>query len=582
MVIAPGCFSSLTSLLAKELIELAAVRRTYVLRALYALGLFTVFVAAFRPQLAALSAGDRSVLGQGAVLFDTMMAWQFLGAYLFLPLLVAPLVATDDERGTLDLLLVSGISPLSYLVQKLASRLVGMGSFLLLALPLGGVAFALGGIDEARIATAAICLGFACLQVGAWALWCSAKSHTAMRAMATAYLWGPLWLFIVAPAVVMAPLALLASLGKALLAEDAGWLQGAYILPFTLYHAAARSDCSPAHTVVAGLPMAASALGFVLLAWRALLRRSTTMSPQMREQMRVYRPGLAYEQRRRRRLMTSGGDQATLPDDRPIAWREIRRVRWFRREYRGRWQVGLPALIGMSLLLCYIDLRLDARGDGRAALVGGLHHLAYLMAIPAIAIQAAGLISGERMRNSLDILLVSPLGSAELIRQKLAGCDRLGWALLGLIAWLAALEWFVALHGPAPLWGCLRLLAAVSTAWIYLRLAAWVAMAVSLRLRAQVQATVVTMALLVAWVVLPPLAIGVATDLAHADPEARPWPLLGLLSPAAAVLDAGRDPAAWAGRMATNLVLYSGALWLVRNRCLRGADALLGRAGRCA
>src|SRR5258708_25819801 len=170
-------------LLAKELIELAAARRTYVLRALYALGMFGLFVAVFARQFLAMQRGDIEVFGEGGKLFDAMVWWQFAGIYLFLPVLVAPMIPLEEQRGNLDLLLVSGVGPVQLLFQTLLSRLIGMGGFVLLALPIAGLAYTLGGVSVEHIGVAAVCLFYAAIQTRCVALWCSAKYPSPLPAL---------------------------------------------------------------------------------------------------------------------------------------------------------------------------------------------------------------------------------------------------------------------------------------------------------------------------------------------------------------------------------------------------------------
>ena len=574
------------SLLAKELIELAAVRRTYVLRTLYAVGLFAVFLATSYRQLVALDAGEMGILGTGGSLFNSLMVLQFCGIYLFLPLLVAPLVCEEDERGTLDLLMVSGISPLAFLLQKLFSRLIGMGSFLLLALPISGMAYALGGVSETQIIAGVISLSLCCLQVGSVALWCGARAHGTMNAVTSAYLLGPVMLFIAAPAAHLIPMLLSSVI------FEREWSHGGFIIPMSLYYRA--EQYSARNTVVetsemllAGLPIFLSAVGFVALAWRALLHRSKTMSPTMRRQMQIYRPGLQFERHRRQRVVAMAADLETLPDKQPLAWRELRRTPLFRAEHRSR---SILVLVVLACLTAFFLLATAGNNPSRVinSTFTVFGHGVYLTAIPLIAIVATGLMSGERKRNSLEILLLTPLAGHDLINQKLAGCHRLIWLAMTLITLFAGIIFLAAsaeLTSELTAW--LRLPFTIITAWVYLHLTMWVAMAVSLKMRVQTQATVTILALIAAWVALPLLAVSLIDDLTHLNLKESYW--LDLLSPVSAIIDDGKyaehyegrpsqSLSLWLNRMVINLCWYGGIWWLVRRHCLKLADTLLGRS----
>ncbi len=567
--------SLMPTLLARELIALAAQRRTYVLRTLYALGLFALVIGLSYRQLSALNAGDFGVLGAGGQLFDALMMAQFAGIYLFLPVLVAPLITDEDEHGNLDLLLVSGISPLAFLMQKLLSRLIGMGSYLLLALPIGGIALSLGGVDERQLIAGSLALALCCLQVGTMALWCSARATTSLRALGAAYLLGPLLLFIALPLVVLVPML---AMGALLKSHGIGMVDDAFIVPTSFYQAAVKRRYGLLDMVIASLPMLVSALGFCWLAWRALRRRRTTMSRQMRQQMRIFRPERIFERRRRQRVVAMGADGRSLPGDHALAWREIRRTPGFRAEHLHRLWLGLPMLAMFSMFFAYIDHERLAGGD-QAGLLPGLMQCFYPLAIPIIAVLAAGLISGERLRHSLEILLVTPLSSRDLLREKLAGCDRLVWTLLVVIGYLAVLMWLVEVQHGSVAAASLRLAATVITALVYLRLAVWLALALSLRLRAPTPAAVTILGLIVAWCVLPLLAVAVYGDLSHQDLTQGWQRFLILLSPAGMVLGSQSDHPPALDALAINTLGYGAWWWLVRHDSLRRADRLLGRAG---
>jgi hypothetical protein len=115
----------------------------------------------------------------------------------------------------------------------------------------------------------------------------------------------------------------------------------------------------------------------------------------------------------------------------------------------------------------------------------------------------------------------------------------------------------------------------------------WVAMAVSLRMRVQTQATVTILALIAAWVALPLLAVSLIDDLAHLNLKESYW--LDLLSPVSAIIDDGKyadhyegrpsqSLSLWLNRMVLNLCWYGCIWWLVRRYCLQHADTLLGRS----
>ena len=190
------------------------------------------------------------------------------------------------------------------------------------------------------------------------------------------------------------------------------------------------------------------------------------------------------------------------------------------------------------------------------------------------------LLSKEKLLSDLQL----QQKNFDLINQKLAGCQRLIWLAMTLISLFAGI---IFLASSTELTAWLRLPLTIITAWVYFHLTMWVAMAVSLRMRVQTQATITILAIIVAWVALPLLVVSLIGDLTHQNLKEVCW--LDLLSPLSAIIDDGKYAkhyegrpsqsfSMWLNRMVLNLCWYGGIWWLVRRHCLKHADALLGRA----
>src|SRR5687767_11489118 len=94
-------------LLAKELTEAAARRRTFILRVVYVVLLYGCFAALiprrfFSQQQFAIS----EVLGTGEEMFEVLVGLQFGAVALFLPALMAGRIAQEKERDSLVLLML--------------------------------------------------------------------------------------------------------------------------------------------------------------------------------------------------------------------------------------------------------------------------------------------------------------------------------------------------------------------------------------------------------------------------------------------------------------------------------------------
>ena len=177
-------------LLTKELIEQSARKRTYILRVIYAIALYGATLWAFYQQLGSLNGSGLSILGQGRQLFVSLAWFEFAGIYVFLPAMTCSVLTAEKERDTLGLLLLTKLGPWTIVFEKLFSRLDPMASFVLLSLPLLAVAYSLGGIEFGDIAQLMWVLAITALQVGTFAVLCSAWFRTTAAAFLATYLLG--------------------------------------------------------------------------------------------------------------------------------------------------------------------------------------------------------------------------------------------------------------------------------------------------------------------------------------------------------------------------------------------------------
>lgn len=183
-------------LLEKELVEQSARKRTYVIRTLYAVLLFLSAGLMFYDTLARFRGGNPfQVLGQGREMFDILIALQFAGVYLFMPAITCGVLTQEKERDSLALLFLTRLGPWTILFEKLLSRLVPMGTFLLLSLPLLVFAYSLGGISATRLWGGVWTLTVTTVQIGCLSLACSAYFRTTVGAFIGTYLLGLAMMF---------------------------------------------------------------------------------------------------------------------------------------------------------------------------------------------------------------------------------------------------------------------------------------------------------------------------------------------------------------------------------------------------
>ena len=182
-------------LLTKELAEQSARKRTYIIRTVYAFLLFTFASLIFWAEVYDDITSPFEILGRGRMMFMTVLMLQFAGLYLFMPAITCTVVTAEKERNTIGLLLLTRLGPWTILFEKLLGRMVTMGTFLLLSLPLMAFSYALGGITQFELWTGVWALAISVLQVGTLAVACSAYFRTTVQAFIATYVIGLLMFF---------------------------------------------------------------------------------------------------------------------------------------------------------------------------------------------------------------------------------------------------------------------------------------------------------------------------------------------------------------------------------------------------
>lgn len=554
-------------LLAKDLVEQAARRRTYVSRVVYAALLCLIFCLANYRQFARGGPAAFGTTGQGKEMFEALVILQFAGILLFLPATMSAALTHEKERGSMALLLLTSLKPRDILMQKYLGRLVPMFTFLLLGLPLLAICYAFGGMTSDYLLMGLGVLVLTCLQVGALALLCSSFCCTGLGALISSY---------VLTAVFYVGLPLLA-----LFLEVIPWSsdETAFALvPLSLF-GPNRPETAGAISVRVGLILLSMAvflgLARAFLVSRAFLERKNRLLGLFRALDRFFEwankvvGGL--------RL---GRDTESLPDDRPIAWREVTRR-----------SLGRPLYLFRVLVLIEVPVLFIA---GSVVLGGSGHDLGWLLSLTsygvailatlAVTVMSANAIASERTSQTLDVLLTTPLAGRDIVQEKLRGVRRLRRVLLVPLATLFVVQawWADVGYGygyaswrdkpPVIVFGLM--LAAVT---VFLPLFCWVAFWIGLRVRTRFRAILGTLATLVAWNAVPPLLFVLITQsTGHHDGE--PYEFLLLFSPAMCLGALEYGPPTLIGWVLVFLLLYGGLCGVFRVLCLGKADRYLGRA----
>jgi hypothetical protein len=511
-------------LLGRELTERAARKRTYAGRVVYGLVLYTLFVFALRRLVGSAESDPTGfgVLGFGRSMFQQLVELQCWGVFLFQPALMAGVLTYEKERESFTLLLLTRMSPTKILIEKFLAGLFPMATLLLLALPLGAITMGYGGVSPQLLATGVCVVVAAWLAVGAFSLLCSAWFRSPVSAMLAAYPGGAL--VILLPAIGYSLRIRYVLWGADLRGLDVpDWLWSlwppevfARVMAFQ-EAAGATGDLDGsalwarllAETARLCAPLLICAAVCLLVARVVMVRRAVSSGGRER----LFQPPQAA-----RAAVSSAlkwihslwPKHAALPGDEPVAWRESGRGLLGR---RGRFLYFTLLAAGLTFALSLFLLGLYPRTAGPER----LHHLSIALgaiAILVLTVRSVGSLLSEHANQTLDILLSTPLGAAEILREKARALRRYS-LLFGLILGVVfALEgWSEYQYLPGEVkwrlvgqyWICdaLALL-------VYPPLIVWFAIFFALRLRARARAMIFALLFLALWLLGPRLILSFA------------------------------------------------------------------------
>ncbi len=579
--------------LAKDLTELAARKRTYIVRTIYALLLFGAFALFFMSEVSRRGLHYR-LMGAGKDLMEFLIVIQLVGVYLFLPAMVAPCIAGEKERGTLGLLFTTDLGPWEILIQKYLSRLAPMFMFLLLSLPLMAVAYTLGGFSSRRVLVAAYVIFTTCMQVAAFALMWSAFCRNTSETTGATYS-GAIALFVA--------MALL----SVMLTESFGIRNGYAFIPMIGMFPSMLLIGTP----FGGLPVGAAAMPwvwtllFLLAARRFLVTRAFIQKKpkSFQKMMRDLGRFVGSKMRLTKRPSRSEKDHrpvGDLPGLAPITWRELAHSSL---RTRGSFALtagaGGVALVGAGLLFAYwIGFRDSDRGAGATIVV----FVVWIAGVLMMATKSASAFALERTNNTLDLLITTPLTGREIVGQKAAAIRRraiLMYVLLGALFVLEVIletDWgstgrrygrgFYGGNRSLDFGQFGYLLVSFLSVPIYLWMAGWLSGWIGLRLRKQSQATGIAFGAIFGLCV-GPLLLAPIVAILFGGRLGGGYEWFFALSPATIVVmtelanldDLFREVFRMhaSGPIILNWVVCMGIGFVFRSLCLANADRYLGR-----
>lgn len=593
-------------LLAKELIEQAARRRTFVIRVVYATLLFLMASLFFYRILQYAVSSPLAVLGHGKDMFATLVGLQFAGIYFFMPAMTSGVITQEKERASLQLLFLTRLGPWTILFEKLLGRLVPMGCFVLLSLPLLGFAYTLGGVSRDMLWIGAWMLFLATIQMGTLALMCSAFFRTTVGAFMASYViaflmfFGPYFCLLVTYLLGLLLHVDFEQLFRELFPRlgPETFIVGAFPFftpPYFFLSVIAPGGVGPWALVVHSAIILLISGGCLALARRFIVDRAflPSQNPLMSLFKAFERGGVRPGNRLPALRAIAASDDALLPADEPIAWRETTKRVLGHSRYM--WQILLVAevpLVALCVLLGISD------SMATAVISAIMMFVLWMLAVLVISVKSASLVAGERTHQTLDVLCTSPLTGREILLQKFRGVRRLIMALwVPFLTISLFVPWWTEQAYRQRSWqmhnqfsGAMYLVCAALSVMIYFPLVAWLSFLVGLTVRTQIRAIIGSMAAIAVWCIAPLVFIVMPVSIMAHSPNmllgTNEWEslteLLSLLSPATivAVNEAGElhnYPGPWTS-VWLNFAVYGAALIVIREICLRNADRWLGRA----
>ncbi len=527
-------------LLVKELTEQAARKRTYLVRFGYTALLFVASCLLFYGNVS--SDGTASVLGRGRPMFNQLVGIQFWGIYLLLPATVCGVISSEKEKESLCLLMLTTLTPWQIIIQKLFGRLIPMFAFLFISFPLMAIAFSNGGVTSSHLWSGILLLVLTCLQVGSFSIACSAFFRTTYEAFAASYLCFFLLCYSIP----------------------------ALYAPSLFAWAESRTFGA---TVAGSMMIVLSICGFLVLARHFL--ESRAFVPARNYLLELFRllDGIFTDWNNLTGGIVLTHDVDVLPGTQPVAWRETSK------KSLGTVRYLFRVLVVLELpLLWTFQLIRGPQGGTSLSSVTVLLYLLWGVAVAMVAVHASGLVSSERSRQTLEVLLTTPISARDIILQKFRGVRRLICVLcVPFLSVYLFEKWFQnSYRWDYVFWSSVFVL-------IYLPLTAWFCMWLGLKIRSQIRATLVAVSLIVAWITLPVGMLYIIAGGLNVELSGVARYLL-IFSPTVVIrgIESGAPanfgiPSPYWPFYFGNAAFYGFLLWLFRHISLKDADRRLGR-----
>jgi len=128
--------------------------------------------------------------------FMTIIAAELFGVLILTPTLVAPVIADEKQRKTLHYLLASRLTSAEIVLGKLMARMLSLGVFLAIALPVISLLTLFGGVDPQLVLMSFTGIASVAVFVAALSIWVSTNARRVRDAILSTYLLVLAWLIV--------------------------------------------------------------------------------------------------------------------------------------------------------------------------------------------------------------------------------------------------------------------------------------------------------------------------------------------------------------------------------------------------
>lgn len=389
-------------LLAKELLELSARPRTYLIRVVYASALLFFCWLDLSNHISNNWSSPLRVIGVGARLLIALGTIQTLALFLVVPITACGTLTVEKERKTLDLLLITRLGPGTIILEKFFSRLVPAMNFVLVSAPVVAFCYSLGGIELENLILLLLYLILCAIQLTAIGVMCSAFYQTTVRALVAAY--------------ICSPLAYLLTLAWLMFEVYAAGLRSIGVFNRPVYQPVYASGLEflvsvSGRTILSSIPSLLVSALCLISARHFLMSMHHHVPPKVLSRRRLNHDS---------ELRFNWGYVDTPLND-PISWREGPRIEGLP-DWRKTGTYATGFLVVILLAICSQGLPRDA-----VDCINRVSYLAWFLLTLWICVAGSGSIVRERTQQTLDVLLMTPMTGPEIVHQKMASIQRVVW-----------------------------------------------------------------------------------------------------------------------------------------------------------